>query len=488
MYGLLIILIILILLLLFSKSSNEYFTNTLAYPKTVSENTIKYINSEDQNLILSEAQHKQIILEENMKNINNQIITSESQLNSDNTNLQTAQINLNKASQNYLLVPKNLAFLAQLQVAQQKYNNALQQVNKTKTTITNLNSQYNTDKTMLADAEFNVFTYSPNSPAQCRKDDCNKVLNHKYNKGIQYQSNDYPICNACNNVFYPYRVGDTSYPYIKNTSIDTTSVNAIKSEIDPSIDNKECQVIHYDSGSKSVDMLCKNNSVRTENNMILSKLPIGACSKPYTFSNNNGIPSCNIPGFILSAGQMMWSSNKMYALKLELNGFLTIYTTQNLPTTCVMPKTGVFNDIIGAATTVITLGSTIGTINGDKSYNLFKTGALMSTFFPKSPFNNAVFVALHPPPYTLILQYDGNLVIRDNNNLAAWFSGRTMSIGIKTVPPYKLVLQDDGNLITFDANKIPVWGTGRFNDFKHLCKSFYPVHIYGYYYGNPQIM
>jgi hypothetical protein len=57
-------------------------------------------------------------------------------------------------------------------------------------------------------------------------------------------------------------------------------------------------------------------------------------------------------------------------------------------------------------------------------------------------------------PYKLTMQNDGNLVVRDSNGSATWASNATGGTA-----PYKLILQDDCNLVVRDTNNTSIWAT-----------------------------
>ena len=57
------------------------------------------------------------------------------------------------------------------------------------------------------------------------------------------------------------------------------------------------------------------------------------------------------------------------------------------------------------------------------------------------------------PPYRLVLQDNGNLIIFDANNIKTW-STRTAGIGER---PYHLIMQIDRNLVLYDCNHRPIW-------------------------------
>lgn len=59
------------------------------------------------------------------------------------------------------------------------------------------------------------------------------------------------------------------------------------------------------------------------------------------------------------------------------------------------------------------------------------------------------------PGKTLIWQTDGNLIIRDKNNVVVWDTGGR-DLNLK---PYKLVLQNDSNLVIYDKNNNPAWAS-----------------------------
>ena len=68
--------------------------------------------------------------------------------------------------------------------------------------------------------------------------------------------------------------------------------------------------------------------------------------------------------------------------------------------------------------------------------------------------------------WKLNLQEDGNLVLKDANEIPIWASG---SNG-KGTSPYLLKIQEDGNLVIYDSKNSSIWtsdtngkGTGPFN-------------------------
>lgn len=60
------------------------------------------------------------------------------------------------------------------------------------------------------------------------------------------------------------------------------------------------------------------------------------------------------------------------------------------------------------------------------------------------------------PPYTAVMQPDGNFVIYDSVNKAVWNTGS----GGKTNPPYQFNLQTDRNLVIYDSKGKAVWNSG----------------------------
>ncbi|CAF2650846.1 unnamed protein product [Rotaria sp. Silwood2] len=58
-------------------------------------------------------------------------------------------------------------------------------------------------------------------------------------------------------------------------------------------------------------------------------------------------------------------------------------------------------------------------------------------------------------PFHLMMQNNGNLVIRDVNNKAIW-STHTAGIGAK---PHHLIMQIDRNLVLYDGNHQPIWAS-----------------------------
>jgi hypothetical protein len=60
------------------------------------------------------------------------------------------------------------------------------------------------------------------------------------------------------------------------------------------------------------------------------------------------------------------------------------------------------------------------------------------------------------PPRYITMQYDGNLVIYDDNGHATWASGTDRKGG----PPHRLVMQPDRNLVIYDGSGTPTWATG----------------------------
>lgn len=60
------------------------------------------------------------------------------------------------------------------------------------------------------------------------------------------------------------------------------------------------------------------------------------------------------------------------------------------------------------------------------------------------------------PPYYLICQNDGNLVIYDSKETPLWATN-TWGKGNK---PYSLIIQDDGNLVMSDSVGVIIWSAG----------------------------
>ena len=58
--------------------------------------------------------------------------------------------------------------------------------------------------------------------------------------------------------------------------------------------------------------------------------------------------------------------------------------------------------------------------------------------------------------YKVVMQNDGNLVVRNVDNGAEW-SSKTAGQG---TAPYKLVMQDDGNLVIYDVDGAATWNSG----------------------------
>ncbi|CAF3644682.1 unnamed protein product [Rotaria sp. Silwood1] len=58
-------------------------------------------------------------------------------------------------------------------------------------------------------------------------------------------------------------------------------------------------------------------------------------------------------------------------------------------------------------------------------------------------------------PFRLIMQDNGNLVIRDVNNKVIW-STHTAGKGVK---PHHLIMQIDRNLVLYDGNHQPIWAS-----------------------------
>lgn len=59
------------------------------------------------------------------------------------------------------------------------------------------------------------------------------------------------------------------------------------------------------------------------------------------------------------------------------------------------------------------------------------------------------------PPYRLVLQDNGNLIIFDANNVKTW-STRTAEVGER---PYHLIMQIDRNLVLYDCNQRAIWAS-----------------------------
>jgi len=59
------------------------------------------------------------------------------------------------------------------------------------------------------------------------------------------------------------------------------------------------------------------------------------------------------------------------------------------------------------------------------------------------------------PPYRLVMQDNGNLIIFDVHNVKMW-STRTAGKGEK---PYHLIMQIDRNLVLYDCNHQPIWAS-----------------------------
>lgn len=59
------------------------------------------------------------------------------------------------------------------------------------------------------------------------------------------------------------------------------------------------------------------------------------------------------------------------------------------------------------------------------------------------------------PPFRLIMQDNGNLVIRDANNKMIW---NTHTAG-KGAKPHHLIMQIDRNLVLYDGNHQPIWAS-----------------------------
>ena len=74
------------------------------------------------------------------------------------------------------------------------------------------------------------------------------------------------------------------------------------------------------------------------------------------------------------------------------------------------------------------------------------------------------------PPYRLVLQDAGNLIICDKNNQPAW--ANTGVAG--NDKPYRLIMQDDGNLVIYDKNNKPIWATSTDNS----CAPIQPAYTF----------
>ncbi len=59
------------------------------------------------------------------------------------------------------------------------------------------------------------------------------------------------------------------------------------------------------------------------------------------------------------------------------------------------------------------------------------------------------------PPFRLIMEDNGNLIIRDRNNVQIW-STHTAGKGAK---PHHLIMQIDRNLVLYDGYHQPIWAS-----------------------------
>lgn len=101
------------------------------------------------------------------------------------------------------------------------------------------------------------------------------------------------------------------------------------------------------------------------------------------------------------------------------------------------------SNLSGAASDLITEAENTGAMIRDIADGICR-GTCPGTLKSKNTF------------YKVVMQNDGNLVIRDVDDTAEW-SSKTAGQG---TAPYKLVMQDDGNLVIYDADGAATWNSG----------------------------
>ena len=514
-----IILFILIFVILLIFMYNYYNKETF---DTLNNNQSDYLKNLD-----NEITNLTAIINNNNKKISDY----QTQILNNRSNITKLNDTLKIASNNYLMYGGNMLKLY-LEQTQINFVTAVNQLQKIIFDADALYNENNNNKKMLEKMQIDKLANTQPTSNTCDMENCNKVLDYNYKNGNLYTSTDFPICSNCEKKDYPYKIGE--FEYIDSScnlnDLDLSgNVSKILQYFTPSSFDKKsnCSLIGYTENINTASIMCKNKNQKQQKNKYISSVNLGFCTKPYKISNSDGFAKCindgikysnQNNGVILNSGDTFWSSDANYGLKLEENGFLTIYT-QMTTTFCSLPKSteakindGLTIAGLAIAETAVAVGLTLSTgpiglllttggaavaagkagmsidvlSTKTKSYILPRQGPVMSTYIQTSPFNDPLYVQQHPGPYTLVLQDDGNLVIKDKNNQATWFSGRTLNLNIKTKAPYRIVLHTDGNLVTYDKNNIAVWGTGTYNMFPHNCTELYPIHIYGFYVGFPK--
>lgn len=112
-------------------------------------------------------------------------------------------------------------------------------------------------------------------------------------------------------------------------------------------------------------------------------------------------------------------------------------------------------------------GSFIAKMQADRNFVVYSTDQALWSTETSNP--NAGYKNLK-------LQYDGNIVVYDSNNNAAWNIWSNTNIYHPVA--VRLKMQNDGNLVAYTANNTPVWyigthnsGTGEFNVINELDKN-----------------